>query len=239
MSEPRPISDPALPALANEVRECCGCSEIDLVAFSGASSWREREDALTSLISAGASLTPSVAHDERHAPYLQEPSGNERRDLLLSLSDEGEMLAAAWAQPGENSPLLGLGIDLCAASRFEPRPGRRDRARLLLAKRERALAPSIWPRPEDLPLAYATLFAAKEAAFKATAVPLRRWYESHDDELRFGVRHFVMEGPLVERGTGRDGAAQRALDALGIARIEVRYAQLDEMALVVACALGY
>ena len=237
MSEPRPISDPALPVLVNEVRECCGCSEIGLVALSGSSSWRDCEDGLTSLIAADASLAPPVTHDERHAPYLQGPSGNERRDLLLSLSDEGEMLAAAWARPGEDSPLLGLGIDLCAASRFEPRSGRHDRARLLLTERERALAPSIWPN--NLPLAHATLFAAKEAAFKATAAPLRRWYESHDDELRYGVRHFVMEEPLVERGTGRDGAAQQALDALGIARIEVRYAQLYGMAIVVACALGY
>lgn len=189
------------------------------------------------LVAADACPAPSVAHDVRHAPYLQHPSGKERRDLLLSLSDEGDRLAAAWARVEEDSPLMGLGIDLCAAHRFEERPGRRDRALLLLTERERMLAPSLLL--DDLPLAYATLFAAKEAAFKATAAPLRRWYEKHDDELRFGVRHFVMDEPLTERGTGRDGAAQRALDAMGIARIEVRYTQLDGMAIVVACALGY
>lgn len=237
MSEPRSISDPALSALVRETRECCGCSQIGLAALSGSSSWRDCEERLTSLIAAGENLAPSVAHDERHAPYLQGPSGEERRDLLLSLSDEGEMLAAAWARPDEDSPLLGLGIDLCAASRFEPRPGRHNRARLLLTERERALAPSIWP--DNLPLAHATLFAAKEAAFKATAAPLRRWHESHGGELHYGVRHFVMEEPLVERGTGRDGTAQQALDALGIVRIEMRYAQLYGMAIVVACALGY
>jgi 4'-phosphopantetheinyl transferase EntD len=132
---------------------------------------------------------------------------------------------------------VGFGIDLCAANRFEGRPGRRDRAQLLLTEHERALAPSLWPG--NLPLAYATLFAAKEAAFKATAAPLRRWYEKHDDELRYGVRHFVMEEPLLMSGTERNGAAQRALDAMGIARIEVRYAQIDGMALVAACALAY
>jgi hypothetical protein len=68
---------------------------------------------------------------------------------------------------------------------------------------------------------------------------LRRWYEENDDELRYGVRHFVMDEPLLMSGTGRDGTAQRALEAMGIARIEVRYAQLDGMAIVVACALAY
>ena len=48
-----------------------------------------------------------------------------------------------------------------------------------------------------------------------------------------------MDEPLLMSGTGRDGTAQRALEAMGIARIEVRYAQLDVMAIVVACALAY
>lgn len=237
MSEPVPVSGPALSALVRELRACCGCSEIGLAAFSGASSWRNCEDKLTDLVTTDTGPTPSVAHDERHAPYLLNPSGEERRDLLLSLSDEGDRLAAAWAQVEEGSPLVGFGIDLCAANRFEARPGRRDRAQLLLTEHERALAPSLWPG--NLPLAHATLFAAKEAAFKATAAPLRRWYEKRDDELRYGVRHFVMKEPLLMSGTGRNGAAQRAIEAMGIARIEVRYAQLDGMALVAACALGY
>lgn len=237
MSEPVPISDPAIFALVRELRACCGCSEMGLAAFSGASSWRDCEDRLVGLVAADACPAPSVAHDVRHAPYLQHPSGKERRDLLLSLSDEGDRLAAAWARVEEDSPLMGLGIDLCATHRFEERPGRRDRALPLLTERERMLAPSLWPG--NLPLAHATLFAAKEAAFKATAAPLRRWYEKRDDELRYGVRHFVMEEPLLMSGTGRNGAAQRAIEAMGIARIEVRYAQLDGMAVVAACALAY
>lgn len=238
MIKPLSISDPALSALVRELRACCDCPEIGLAAFSGASSWRDCEDRLTGLVASSTSSNAlSVAHDARRAPYLQDPSGEERRGLLLSLSDEGDRLAAAWARVEEGSPLMGLGIDLCAANRFEARPGRRNRAKLLLTERERALAPSLWP--DNLPLAHATLFAAKEAAFKATAAPLRRWYEKHDDELRYGVRHYVMDEPLLMSGTGRDGTAQRALEAMGIARIEVRYAQLDGMAIVVACALAY
>ncbi len=237
MSEPTPISAPALSALEHELRALCTCTEISLAAFSGASSWKDCEERLTSLIAADAFPALSLAHDVRHAPYLQNPSSGECRNLLLSLSDESDRLAAAWARAEEDSPLVGLGIDLCAAVRFETRPGRRDRAQLLLTERERALAPSLWP--DNLPLAHATLFAAKEASFKATAAPLRRWYEEHDDELRYGVRHFVMDEPLAEHGTGRDGAAQRAIEAMGIARIEIRYARLDEMAIVTACALAY
>jgi phosphopantetheinyl transferase (holo-ACP synthase) len=236
MSGLRRVSDPALEALADEVRRSCNCPQLCLAAFEGAASWQGEEDALTQLFATDANPDPSLAHDLRGAPYLQDVQGAEERSLLVSLSDEGEALAAAWARTQDSSRLMGLGVDLCAAERFAPRTGRRDRARLLLTERERALAPSLWT--DDLSLAHATIFAAKEAAFKATAAPLRRWYEKHDTELRFGVRHFVMEDALLERGTGRDGAAQRALDAMGIERIEIHYTRLGGMALVIACALA-
>lgn len=237
MSVPERICDPVLSALVHEVRECCGCQSVDVATFSGAPSWQHCEDQLTNLLATDACPTARLAHDLRGAPYLCDQRGEERSELLLSLSDEGEGLAAVWAQAEEGSTLMGLGIDLCAADRFEARPGRRDRARLLLTERERSYAPLL--HPDNLPLAHATLFAAKEASFKATAASLRRWYESHTRELRYGVRHFVMEEPLLMSGTGRDGAAQRALDALGIKRMEIRYGQLDGTAIVVACALGY
>ena len=84
----------------------------------------------------------------------------------------------------------------------------------------------------------AALFAAKEAAFKSTAHPLRVWYQDHDDELLFEVRHFCMEELGAERGTARNGAAQAAMDRMGIARVVVRQAMLRDMALVTAVALA-
>lgn len=92
--------------------------------------------------------------------------------------------------------------------------------------------------PKDPVYAKAALFAAKEAAFKATAAPLRRWYETHNDELLFEVRHFVMEEPGIERGTGRNAAAQAAMDRMGIGRIVVQHTQVCGMALVTAVALA-
>ena len=47
-----------------------------------------------------------------------------------------------------------------------------------------------------------------------------------------------MEELGAERGTARNGAAQAAMDRMGIARIVVRQAMLRDMALVTAVALA-
>ena len=92
--------------------------------------------------------------------------------------------------------------------------------------------------PDDLPFAFSVLFGAKEASFKACAAPLRRWYEHHEEELSFDLRHFCMERPGFERGDARDGAAQRALDILGIRELRVYWREVHGDALVVTAAIG-
>ena len=47
-----------------------------------------------------------------------------------------------------------------------------------------------------------------------------------------------MEEPGLERGTGRNGAAQAAMDRMGIARVVTHCTEVCGMALVTAVALA-
>lgn len=236
MAKLRRVGSPALTSLDEVALEGLGCPEHGIVVLEGATSWGAHERGWIELpLKAGPATVP-IAYDEREAPFAADEDGEEQRDLLLSLTDEGERIACAWARPEEGSALVGVGIDLCSTERFHESEGRRDLGRLLLTERERELVPRI--APDDPALAKATLFAAKEASFKALAAPLRTWYRHHDDKLLFGVRHFVMEEPGLERGTWRNGAAQDAMDRMGIRELRVCYGALDDMAVVVATALA-
>lgn len=225
-----------LDAFAQRHLGALGCEDFGIVVREGADSWHTRERGFIQLPCGTATVELPILHDDRGAPYAADEKGNELPSLLVSLTDEQDTIAAVWAKTGERSSLMGLGIDLCSAEHFERRGGKYDIVRLLLTDHERDLAPMLdAERPTH---AYAMLFAAKEAAFKATAAPLRRWYDSHDEELLFEVRHFVMGRPGEELGTGRNAAAQRAMEKMGIRRIEVHHTQVGEMVLTVACALS-
>ena len=236
------IDTPALQALEQATFGGLGCVEHGLIVLTGAESWGAHERGHIQLPTAGGATTIPLAYDERQAPYALAADGTEDKGLLLSLTDEGEHIACLWARIEPGSPLRGVGVDLSDLGHFRERPPRRpdqprrDLARLLFTKRERELIDVL--EPQDDLLAKATLFASKEAAFKATAAPLRRWYEQQDEELRYEVRHFVMEEPGLERGSGRDGAAQVAMERMGITRVVVRSAQVLDMALVTAVALA-
>ena len=215
-----------------------GCVEHGLVVMRGAKSWGAHERGSITLPLASGSFELPLAYDEREAPYAVDLDGDEQPDLLLSLTDEDDYLACAWARVEAGSPLVGVGVDLSAGSHFAPRPTtskRRDLSLLLFTEDERALLPALGD--DDL-LAKAALFAAKEAAFKATAAPLRTWYRSHDEQLLYEVRHFVMTEPGIERGVGRNQAAQRAMDRMGIRQVIVRHAPVCGMSLVTAVALA-
>ncbi len=212
-----------------------GCIEHGIVVLCGATSWRAHERGYIELPTNRGLMVVHIAYDEREAPYAIDTDGNERRNLLISLSDEKEHLACTWARVDEGSPLVGLGVDLCEKTRFREREGRRDLGRLLLTEHEQQLVPML--APDDPLLAKAVLFGAKEAGFKSTAHALRRWYEHHDEQLLFEVRHFVMEEPGLERGTGRNAAAQQAMDKMGIERVVIHHAEVEGMALVVGLAL--
>lgn len=239
MDHVRQVEGEVTGALAQSAFDGLGCVAQGVVVLRGAQSWGAHENGSIELPTADGPLTVRIGYDERRAPSPVDEAGHERRGLLLSLSDEGDHLACAWAQVPEGSQVVGVGVDLCAREHFRERetPRRRDLSLLLFTEGERELLEGLCPG--DPELGKAVLFAAKEAAFKATAAPLRRWYETHDEELSFEVRHFVMEEPGLERGTGRNGAAQAAMDAMGIARIEVRHTEVCDMALVCAVALAH
>lgn len=236
------VDTPAIRALEQATFEGLGCTDHGLVVLAGARSWGARERGSIQLPTTSGTLTVPLAYDEREAPYALASDGTEDRGLLLSLTDEGECIACLWARVDGSSPLRGVGVDLTDLGHFRERPPRNpdrprpDFAKLLFTEREQELIEVLAPQ-DDL-LAKATLFASKEAAFKATASPLRRWYDQSDEELRYEVRHFVMEEPGLERGTGRNGAAQEAMERMGITRVVVRSASVLGMALVTAVALA-
>ena len=174
-----------------------------------------------------------LAHDEREAPYALGPDGREDAGLLVSLSDEDALAACAWARVAPGSGVAGLGIDLADPRDFAGARGERFN-RLLFTQAEQGLVPALAHGDEALGYAYA--FSAKEAAFKACAAPLRRWYEAHDEELVFDLRGFELADLRHEAGTARGGAAQAALDALGIRAIELFRTEVQGCACTVAWA---
>ena len=205
-----------------------------VLRHSESRTWGAHETGRIELPDDNGSIALPVAYDEREAPFVVAPDGTERACDLISLSDEDDLLACAWARLGDGSNVCGVGVDLASRDDFGPRPGTERFCELMFSERERELAHRLYPH--DLPLAFATLFGAKEAAFKATAHALRKWYLTHDELLEYEVRDFGMTEPGLERGEMRRGAAQAALDRMGITRIDVHYSRLHDQALVLALA---
>lgn len=230
------IGREATDALARAAFGSLGCADYGVVIMAGASSWGTHDTGRLVLPHQGGDVSFMVSYDEREAPYATDETGREKTRVMLSLSDEDKALACAWACTNEGSPLLGVGVDLCSAADFDTSPSAQRYIDLLFSEQERALVQATWP--DDLALGYATAFGAKEAAFKATAQPLRAWYRSHQEELAFEVRHFGLVSAHEARGELRNGAAQAAMRKMGIARIQVSYVKLGDAALVVACALS-
>lgn len=201
---------------------------VHVVVVRGKSSWGARDSGHIELPHDGKRLALPICYDEREAPFVP---GDE---VLVSLSDEGMRCACAWTRRRSGSSLVGIGVDLSDTAPFGDRPGTDRLIDCLFSPWERELARRI--SPNDLSYAYAVLFGAKEAAFKATAPALRVWYATHDEPLIFEVRDFGMVDVGLERGELRRGAAQAALDRMGIRRLEIAYTKVDGMALVLACA---
>ena len=222
--------------LAQEAFGGLGCKDCGITVLQGAKSWGAHETGKITLPGEQGPGEISIAYDERYAPYPLGPDGRERDELLLSLADEGDLLVCAWALVEPHSPLRGIGVDLASNKDFDEHPAAQRYIKLLFTEREQELAPTLWS--DNLAGSYAALFGAKEAAFKACAHPLRLWYRQHSQELVFEVRHFSAVDAHTERGEQRDGAAQRALDAMSIERMAISSAPLDDKALVVACALS-
>ena len=236
MPELHRICSPAIDALADKAFGALGCEDYGIAIMRGATSWGTHETGILTLPMADGPHDLRIAYDEREAPFVVGPDGQEDTSLAISLADEGDLLACAWARMTSDSPLLGVGVDLASSSDFDDRPFTQRFIKLVFDDTERTIVRGRWS--EDLALGYATAFGAKEAAFKATAQPLRSWYRRHDEELAFEVRHFSLTTPHVARGELRDAAAQYALDKMCIARIVVNYAQVEGIALVVATSLS-
>lgn len=200
------------------------------VTFAPTGFWAQGDRRLVPLESGRALL---LDHDEREAPVRLNTSDSWDDTLLVSLTDEEETCACAWARVPEGSSAAGLGIDLASTQDFAGERGARFN-RLLFTQREHELAPILGGG--NLALGYAYAFAAKEAAFKALAAPLRRWYQTHQEELLFDVRCFELADANHESGTARKGQAQRAMDMLGIATIELDRMTLGDKALTIAVA---
>jgi phosphopantetheinyl transferase (holo-ACP synthase) len=201
------------------------------VVFAAATSWNHGERRIVPL---NGDALLQMTHDEREAPVPQLDDGDEDRRLLVSLSDEEGTAVCAWVRVPPDSRLVGLGVDLASRADFSGERGRRFNP-LLFTPREHELVASSWS--DDDALGYAFAFSAKEAAFKSCAAPLRRWYQGHDERLGFDVRCFELLDWSHEAGTARHGEAQRAMDAMGIDRIELQRMSCADMALTLALAL--
>ena len=194
-----------------------------------ASSW---EDTTVSIEGRDGTLEElPIDHDERGAPYvIGEGPGGEAR-LLVSLTDEDNLLGVAWAEPSAGSKEAGIGIDIASTAEFARTEAGDRFARLLLSDFEQSLASDI--HPEDVAMGRAFLFAAKEAAFKAASAAVRSWYLSHDDEVFFEARDFQMAGD------GSEVLAEKRADTyerLGIGHIEVSHVPFGRY--VACCAVA-
>ena len=234
MSELRHITSSALDKLSQEAFEGAAVERAEIIVLQGAKSWGAHERGAIMLPDDGGTRVFPVSYDAREAPYTVDEQGLER--TLISLSDEEGFLACTWARPRQGSSLVGVGIDLASPRDFDTSERGRRLTELMFTDAEHDLVNATFS--SNLPYGYAVAFGAKEAAFKATAAPLRTWYRSHTEELSYDLRHFSLVDPHRAQGEARDGTAQAALDKMGIARIAVQYAEVAGMALVVATAFN-
>ena len=176
----------------------------------------------------------TITHDGRGAPLVTYANGQENERFLISASDETDLVVLCWAELEGETDLVGLGVDVVPIDDFSGDRGTRLR-KLLFTERDREVVERAWT--EELEEGYAFAFSAKEAAFKACAAPLRAWYATHDEELSFDLRGFELDSERRATGTARRGEAQRAMDAMGITRIELRTLTFESYVLTFAFAL--
>ena len=180
---------------------------------------------------------PVYAHDDREAPYLVGADKAERCEQLVSITDEGGDRLLAWVRVPKESDVAGIGIDLCSANDFLADEAGERFAQLLFTPGEKRLVDQM---PGSLPMRRAKVFSAKEAAFKSTAAALRRWYESHDEEVFFEAMDFELKEGCLAGGHDRPRRGNRvdkACETLGISRIEISFSEYRGMAFCVAVAV--
>lgn len=215
-------------------RQCarCGARIVSSPRADGKpSAWKDSPVLIADTDGALEQLT--IEKDEREAPYVVDALTGRESPLMVSLTDENDLLGVAWAEPAVGSRVIGVGFDLAEASDFDgTRIGNRF-VQLVFSEFEQALAVEV--HPDDFRLGRAFVFSAKEAAFKATSQAVRRWYATHDEKIAFGVRDFQMQPDgteiLCEKRTG-------SLEKLGIDSIAVTHVAFDGYVACCAVALG-
>ena len=185
------------------------------VRMAPAGVWNVRDERLIPELEGG---TLRVVHDERGAPYALTDAGAEDKGLLVSLTDEKDVVACAAARVDVSSDLVGIGIDLASPEDFAGERGARFN-HLIFSEREQALAPTL---AADEATGFAFAFSAKEAGFKACAAPLRRWYDTCDEVLEFDLTEFELADDHTVQGTLRHAHAARAMELMGIRLLVVR-----------------
>ena len=127
--------------------------------------------------------------------------------------------------------VLGVGIDIAPSHDFTGPAGKRF-SRLLFLPQELA---SIEDAPCEREIALASLFAAKEAAFKCTSSAMAALPQDVQSGIHFESRDLEIRGSRAI-GIERIGNAAEGLARMGIGCITLNYAVLDDMALVIAFA---
>ena len=185
------------------------------VRMAPAGAWNAGDERLIPQLGGG---TLRIVHDERGAPYALTAAGEEDKGLLVSLTDEGDVVACAAARVGTPSDLVGIGIDLASPEDFAGERGARFN-RLIFSEHEQALAHAL---ADDEATGFAFAFSAKEAGFKACSAPLRRWYDNRDEVLEFDLTQFELADDHAVQGTLRHAHAARAMERMGISLWVVR-----------------
>jgi phosphopantetheinyl transferase (holo-ACP synthase) len=222
-------------ALSSRIFAGRGCSRCGIRIVSRpredgrASSWHDT--AVTILRPDGTLEELPIAHDERQAPYVVgDGSGGESR-LMVSLTDENDLLGVAWAEPLPDSAVMGVGLDIASTSDFGM-DERGDRfVRLLFTQAEQEEAERT--HPENVPIGRAFVFSAKEAAFKAASQALRAWHLEHEEKVPFEVRNFSLQTDGTEALSEKRAGT---FEKLGIGSIVVEHVALADA--VATCALA-
>lgn len=172
-------------------------------------------------------------HDERGAPFVLNRFGIEDTSRIVSLADEHELTAGIVLELSEGSPIVGVGIDLCATDDFTDTPSNDRFCRRLFSDAELTLAAQGIFGPNEMGRAW--LFSIHEAAFKATSQAVRAWYEQDHcaPSIHFTIRDFTVTNPHDATPCAR---AVPALEKLSIGRIVTESAPFHGMALTIALA---
>lgn len=117
-----------------------------------------------------------VEHDGAGAPLLVDANGVES-SVLISLTDEDGVRGIAWAQPGEGSDVVGVGIDLAVRGDFPFTEKVMRGYRRIFTEREWEMIHAL--APDDLDLGATLLFSAKEAAFKSASQRIRATFQEY------------------------------------------------------------